>query len=28
MERRAELRKIFDQKGGIPPDILSKNDYF
>jgi len=28
LEKRAELRKIFDQKGGIPSDILGNNEYF
>ncbi|WP_298824914.1 DUF262 domain-containing protein [uncultured Capnocytophaga sp.] len=27
-EKRIELRKIFDEKGSIPDNILSDNDYF
>jgi uncharacterized protein with ParB-like and HNH nuclease domain len=28
MEKRAELRRIFDEKGEIPENILSNDDYF
>ncbi|PTX08636.1 uncharacterized protein DUF262 [Capnocytophaga leadbetteri] len=28
MKKRIELRKIFDEKGSIPDNILSNNDYF
>ena len=28
MEKRVELRKIFDDNGGIPDEILSNDEYF